>query len=212
MGGTTVSKLGRLAHPWALLRRYAARRRAARAFAQRVENTYGNRSTIERREAAFSARLAALARVHPPPTETRESMIWPAAGPLNGTFGDRHGRMHYGIDVVACEGQPIRAAAHGIVMLVDDIDDYGTTTVVAHAGGVATVYGHQSETIVRSGEEVRQGDVIGLVGSTGRATGPHLHFEVRVDAIARDPVGFLPQLPGDDADGSPPSSGSAIGS
>jgi murein DD-endopeptidase MepM/ murein hydrolase activator NlpD len=138
-------------------------------------------------------------------------MVWPAAGPLNGTFGDRLGRMHYGIDIAASEGQPIMAAAHGIVVLVDEVDDYGTTTVVAHGGGVATVYGHQSETIVRCGEGVRQGDVIGLVGSTGRATGPHLHFEVRVDAIARDPVDFLPQPPGDDADGSPRPSGSATG-
>ena len=110
-------------------------------------------------------------------------------------FGTREGRPHEGIDLPAPVGTPVFAAADGrVVYASNGIRGYGNLVVVRHTGDLLTVYAHNSVLLVTPGQPVRAGDRIALVGQSGRATGPHLHFEVRAGQIPRNPMGFLPQL------------------
>jgi murein DD-endopeptidase MepM/ murein hydrolase activator NlpD len=99
--------------------------------------------------------------------------------------------MHEGIDLGAAYGTPIHAAADGVVVYCGWMEGYGNLTVIDHGGGIATAYGHQSSISVGCNQRVTQGEVIGAVGSTGHSTGPHLHFEVRVNGTPVDPLGYL---------------------
>ncbi len=117
--------------------------------------------------------------------------VWPVLGPVTSPFGWRWGRMHEGIDIGVPSGTPIRAAAPGTVIYAGWLGGYGNLTVIDHGGGVATAYGHQSSLAAGNGASVAQGQVIGYVGSTGHSTGPHLHFEVRVNGVPHDPLGYL---------------------
>lgn len=118
-------------------------------------------------------------------------LIWPVSAGITSPFGWRWGRMHEGIDLGAPYGAPIEAAAAGTVIYAGWLGGYGNLTVIDHGGGLATAYGHQSRIAVSVGQQVAQGEVIGYVGSTGHSTGPHLHFEVRVNGQAVDPLGYL---------------------
>lgn len=124
-------------------------------------------------------------------TASASGLIWPVGAPITSPFGWRWGRMHDGIDLGAAYGTPIEAAAAGTVIYAGWLGGYGNLTVIDHGGGLATAYGHQSRIVVQVGESVAQGQVIGYVGSTGHSTGPHLHFEVRVNGQAVDPLGYL---------------------
>ena len=104
-------------------------------------------------------------------------------------FGDV--RMHTGIDFGASEGTPIHAAADGVVVSAGVLGGYGNATIIDHGNSLATLYAHQSRMIVSAGQSVKRGQVIGYVGHTGYATGPHLHFEVRVDGTPVDPMKYL---------------------
>jgi murein DD-endopeptidase MepM/ murein hydrolase activator NlpD len=117
--------------------------------------------------------------------------VWPVLGPVTSPFGWRWGRMHEGIDIGAPSGTPIRAAAAGTVIYAGWLGGYGNLVVIDHGGGVATAYGHQSSIAAGYGATVAQGQVIGYVGSTGHSTGPHLHFEVRINGVPQDPLGYL---------------------
>jgi murein DD-endopeptidase MepM/ murein hydrolase activator NlpD len=117
--------------------------------------------------------------------------IWPVNAPITSPFGWRWGRMHEGIDLGAAYGTPIAAAASGVVIYAGWEGGYGNLVVIDHGGGLATAYGHQSRIAVSVGQSVTQGETIGYVGSTGHSTGPHLHFEVRVNGQAVDPLGYL---------------------
>jgi murein DD-endopeptidase MepM/ murein hydrolase activator NlpD len=117
--------------------------------------------------------------------------IWPVNAAITSPFGWRWGRMHEGIDLGAAYGTPIAAAASGVVIYAGWEGGYGNLTVIDHGGGLATAYGHQSRIAVSVGQSVSQGETIGYVGSTGHSTGPHLHFEVRVNGQAVDPLGYL---------------------
>jgi len=117
--------------------------------------------------------------------------VWPVNAPITSPFGWRWGRMHEGLDLGAAYGSPIAAAAAGVVIYAGWEGGYGNLVVIDHGGGLATAYGHQSRIAVSVGESVAQGQIIGYVGSTGHSTGPHLHFEVRVDGQAVDPLGYL---------------------
>jgi murein DD-endopeptidase MepM/ murein hydrolase activator NlpD len=118
-------------------------------------------------------------------------LIWPVSGPVTSPFGWRWGRMHQGIDIGVGMGTPIHAAASGTVIYCGWEQGYGNFVVLDHGGNLATAYGHQSQIAVTCGQQVAQGQVIGYVGCTGHCTGPHLHFEVRIDGNPVDPLGYL---------------------
>lgn len=124
----------------------------------------------------------------PPPSSVR----WPSAGRLSSTYGERWGRMHEGIDMAAPAGDPVVAAEAGEVYFAARLGGYGNTVLIDHGGGMHTLYAHQSELHVSEGDLVERGEVIGLIGSTGRSTGPHLHFEIQLDGEPVDPMRFLP--------------------
>jgi murein DD-endopeptidase MepM/ murein hydrolase activator NlpD len=117
--------------------------------------------------------------------------IWPVNGTFTSPFGMRWGRLHAGIDIAAPSGTSIRAADGGTVQIASWYGGYGNYTCIGHGGGISTCYGHQSSIGVGVGQNVSQGQVIGAVGSTGHSTGPHLHFEVRINGNPVDPMGYL---------------------
>jgi murein DD-endopeptidase MepM/ murein hydrolase activator NlpD len=117
--------------------------------------------------------------------------IWPVDGAVVSGFGMRWGRLHEGIDITAPTGTPIWAAAAGTVIHAGWLGGYGNLVVVDHGDGLATAYAHASVILVALGQEVAQGETVALVGSTGNSSGPHLHFEVRVNGIAVDPLLYL---------------------
>jgi murein DD-endopeptidase MepM/ murein hydrolase activator NlpD len=117
--------------------------------------------------------------------------IWPVNGVVVSGFGMRWGRMHEGIDIAAGSGTPIWAAAAGTVIHAGWLGGYGNLVVVDHGNGLATAYAHASAILVAVGQHVSQGETVSLVGSTGNSSGPHLHFEVRVNGVAVDPLLYL---------------------
>ncbi|HEX5983427.1 MAG TPA: peptidoglycan DD-metalloendopeptidase family protein [Solirubrobacterales bacterium] len=130
----------------------------------------------------------------PLPTPSAAGFIWPVEGTFTSPFGERWGSMHEGIDIAAPEGTPIRAAADGTVILMQseyESGGYGNYTCIDHGGGLSTCYAHQSGFATSSGASVSQGDLIGYVGNTGHSFGAHLHFEVRINGEAVDPMGYL---------------------
>ena len=119
-------------------------------------------------------------------------LIWPTSGRVTSEYGYRWGRMHQGIDIGAGTGTPIRAAKAGEVIFAGTQGGYGRTVVISHGGGFSTLYAHQSSIAASDGQSVSQGQVIGYVGNTGNSTGPHLHFETRVNGAAQNPRAYLP--------------------
>ena len=120
-------------------------------------------------------------------------LIWPVEGRVMSRFGWRGHRHHDGIDIAAPEGTPVVAAADGIVIYSGNgFRGYGNLIVIKHTPRVFTIYAHNKKNLVRKGQKVRQGQTIALVGSTGRATGPHLHFELRIGNKPVDPLKYLP--------------------
>jgi len=118
-------------------------------------------------------------------------LIWPCDGVVVSGFGMRWGRMHEGIDIGCAYGTPNRAAAAGTVIYAGWLGGYGNLVVVDHGNGLSTAYAHASSILVSVGQSVSQGQTVSLVGSTGNSTGPHLHFEVRINGIAVDPLPYL---------------------
>ncbi len=125
-------------------------------------------------------------------TPSAAGLIWPVQGPITSPFGPRWGGFHPGIDIGIPEGTPIHAAAAGTVIYCGWESGYGNLVVIDHHNGLATAYAHQSRIAVACNQNVNQGDVIGYSGCTGFCTGPHLHFEVRVNGSPVDPLGYLP--------------------
>jgi len=129
-----------------------------------------------------------------PQQQAGRGYIWPTQGTLTSGYGWRWGRMHKGIDIAAPVGTPVVAAAGGVVVSSGwDSGGYGNKVDIRHPDGSVTRYGHNSRLLVREGQEVRQGQLISEMGSTGRSTGPHLHFEVHPSGRgAINPMAFLP--------------------
>lgn len=115
----------------------------------------------------------------------------PSRGGITSPFGVRWGKMHNGIDIGASMGDPIYAAMDGKVCCTEWEDGYGNVIKIDHGEGVQTIYAHCSSIEVKMGECVKQGEKIGQVGSTGRSTGPHVHFEVRIDNVPQNPLKYL---------------------
>ena len=118
-------------------------------------------------------------------------LIWPVNGPVVSGFGPRWGSFHEGIDIAVPTGTPIRAAASGSVSIAGSVGGYGNYTCIDHGGGLSTCYAHQERILVSVGQEVAQAQVIGVSDCTGHCLGPHVHFEVRVNGQAVDPLGYL---------------------
>lgn len=123
-----------------------------------------------------------------------ETFLWPVSGRVNSGFGPRGSSFHDGLDIAAPEGTPIRAVEDGEVIYSDRLRGYGNTVIIRHGGGIASVYAHNQVNLVREGQQVGRGEIIARVGSTGRVTGPHLHFEIRKNNLAQDPLLYLPEL------------------
>ena len=148
---------------------------------------------------AESSRLAAVIQRQ---TRTYRTTPWtgrlkpPVAGRITSGFGMRRHpilggmRMHTGVDIAAPHGTPIRASGDGVVIDTGWHSGYGQTIIISHGGNLSTLYAHCSSISAREGQKVKQGDVIGRVGATGLATGPHVHFEVRVNGACVDPLKY----------------------
>ncbi len=117
---------------------------------------------------------------------------WPARGPITSGFGTRWGSFHEGIDIGVGTGTAVHASRSGRVTRAGWDGGYGKVVMISHGGGLTTVYAHLSQLEVSVGEQVDQGQVVGLSGSTGNSTGPHLHFEVRVNGTQKNPLSYLP--------------------
>ncbi len=137
------------------------------------------------------ASLAEIVRARPPVTPGVD-FAWPVAAPVGSPFGPRLRGWHGGIDLQAERGTPIRAAAPGMVIMSGWEGGYGHVVKIWHHADLMTVYAHNQENYVRVGDWVERGEVIGTVGSTGRASAAHLHFEIRHDGKKYDPLFWLP--------------------
>ena len=172
----------------------AAARRQHRATLAKVrdqkEVLEGDLSTISAKIQEQLAQLGGGVLPAGPIRAGSGELIWPVDGPITSGFGPRWGSFHEGIDISAPTGTPIRAAKSGTIVLAAYTGGYGNYTCVTHGGGLSTCYGHQSS-FARTSGSISQGSILGYVGSTGHSTGPHLHFEVRVNGQAVDPLGYL---------------------
>jgi len=129
----------------------------------------------------------------PPPP----SLILPTSGTLTQTFSSKEESLHEGIDISAPEGRDVLASASGRVLYADNrLRGYGNMVIIRHEGKWATIYAHLKRITTKEGEFVSQGEKIGEVGSTGRSTAPHLHFELRYGKTPVDPLLYLPSLTG----------------
>ena len=123
--------------------------------------------------------------------------LWPVEGQVTGSFGERidpfngEGAFHCGVDISASYGQPVIATADGVVMFADFMGGYGREVTIDHGHGISTRYGHLANFAVISGQQVHRGDIIGYVGLSGRSTGPHLHYEVRINDTPVNPHKYL---------------------
>ena len=139
---------------------------------------------------AGAATLAALRR---PPPRSLLRFAWPVSGPVGDGFGPRGPLFHTGIDFPVPAGTPVRAAGYGCVQAAGwDAGGYGNLVVIGHRLGMTSWYAHLRRIAVRPGACIGAGDLVGSVGSTGRSTGPHLHFELRLRGAALNPLSGLP--------------------
>ena len=170
------------------------------ALNDRIKDYLAEADAVAKEEAS----LVAYIRTHSAPTRSSRGgdsgdvgrvsgagLIWPVRGPVTSEYGSRWGRMHEGIDIGAGSGTAIHAAKGGTVVFSGTMNGYGNVVVIDHGGGFSTLYAHQSRRAASDGQEVGQGDVIGYVGSTGHSTGPHLHFETRVNGNPQNPRRYL---------------------
>ena len=150
---------------------------------------------LEAQSEALAARIRAAQQQssasNGPVVSGSGQLSWPVSGPVTSSFGVRWGRMHEGIDIAVGQGTPVRAAAAGTVIYAGWMEGYGNLVAIDHGNGLSTAYGHNSSLASSVGQSVSAGQVIAYSGSTGHSTGPHVHFEVRVNGAPVDPLGYL---------------------
>ena len=150
---------------------------------------------LEAQSAELAARIRAAQQQSSESTTVYASgsgvLSWPVAGTVTSGFGYRWGRMHEGVDIAVGQGTPVQAAGAGTVIYAGWLGGYGNLVVVDHGNGLSTAYAHNSSLVSAVGQSVTTGQVIAYSGSTGHSTGPHVHFEVRVNGGAVDPLGYL---------------------
>jgi len=166
------------------------------ADAAKLAPTY--RESLDQYNFLQSASISTLYRSYPRQWQTNiRPSLWPVEGRLMSPFGGRtdpfsgEGAIHTGVDLAAPFGTPVKVAADGIVLKTEWSGGYGMLVVVDHGGGLETYYAHLSRFSVVVGQEVRRGDVIAMSGSSGRATSPHLHYEIRIGGAPVNPYPFL---------------------
>jgi len=153
----------------------------------------------DRERIASESERKRIARIHYSEIEPNVRFIWPVTGHISSIFGLRRffneleRRPHNGLDIAADEGTPIKAAANATVMDTGDFFFSGNMIYLDHGQGIISLYAHLSEISVKPGDIVKQGDIIGKVGQTGRVTGPHLHFAVYANQALIDPMFMLPK-------------------
>ena len=159
------------------------------------DSTLAEIDALEQQSAALAARIREAQQRSSAPAVVAPSgsgvLGWPVSGPVTSGFGVRWGRMHEGIDIAVGEGTPVRAAAAGTVIYAGWMSGYGNLVAVDHGNGLSTAYAHNSSLAVSVGQSVAAGEVVSYSGNTGNSTGPHVHFEVRVNGSAVDPLGYL---------------------
>jgi murein DD-endopeptidase MepM/ murein hydrolase activator NlpD len=143
--------------------------------------------------------------------------LWPVLGPITSSFGEREdpfngeGTFHSGVDISAGFGTAVHAAADGVVQTASMESGYGREVVIDHGNGIETLYGHLSGFAVTAGQQVREGQIIGYVGMSGRSTGPHLHYEVRIHNTPVNPHRYLRETPSQLANNDPLTNSALIG-
>jgi murein DD-endopeptidase MepM/ murein hydrolase activator NlpD len=123
------------------------------------------------------------------------ALAWPLRGVLYARFGKKGKEPHDGVDLAAPAGQPVKTAAPGTVLFAGEQKGYGLIVIVEHDDGLITLYAHNRDLRVKTGQKVRDGQVVATVGDSGRTSGPHLHFEVRKEGKPVDPLDFLGAVP-----------------
>ncbi len=177
-------------------RALAGAREDRAGFVAEAESLAAESAALAARIAAAQAAAAAAATpvysvAGPPAPSPGASLRWPVSGPVTSGFGTRWGRMHEGIDIAVPSGTPVHAAAAGTVVYSGTLGGYGNIVVIDHGNGLSTSYAHNSSLNVAQGAYVGVGSVIALSGNTGHSTGPHVHFEVRVNGAPVDPTRYL---------------------
>lgn len=151
-----------------------------------------------------NAEIAALRKVDNPEPMFRTGFVWPATGRISGVYGSQRilngepKQPHYGVDIAAPVGTPIRAPADGVVVLAaDDLYYTGGTVILDHGHGLSSAFLHMSAVTVKVGDRLRQGDMLGKLGATGRATGPHLDWRMNWFDSRIDPQLLVPPMSGE---------------
>ena len=155
------------------------------------EHLEGDLRELQEEQARIQARLAGVPGTIGPPRVGSGGLVWPVNGPVSSGFGMRWGRLHAGIDIPVPSGTPVRAAASGSVRIAGWMGGYGNYICIQHAGALSTCYGHNTSLSVSVGQSVSQGSVIASSGNTGNSTGPHVHFETRINGSPVDPMAYL---------------------
>jgi len=173
---------------------------------QRIDKLDQNMVTPDpKTEVRIKSDQARVKEARATPSDLRHflmNFIWPATGPISGVYGSQRilngvpKAPHFGTDIAAPEGSPIVAPADGVVRFADsDLYLTGGTVIIDHGFGIYSSYLHMSRLDVRVGQALHQGDAIGAVGKTGRATGPHLHWGLNWNEIRLDPALLVPPMP-----------------
>ncbi len=181
---------------------------AARAYdIQRIDGLPSRMVTpppeVTERIRRENARIAALREVDRPESQFRSGFVWPAIGRISGVYGSQRilngepRQPHYGVDVAAPVGTPIKAPADGLVVLAEgDLYYTGGTVILDHGHGLSSAFLHLDSVSVKVGDRLRQGDVLGALGATGRVTGPHLDWRMNWFEARIDPQLLVPPMPG----------------
>ena len=179
-------------------------RKTALTYSPRTDNQRAERPTLTNdfviiSEASEAPPTRRLSTPKAGATSANIPSIWPVVGILrsgvgvrNNPFGGSSIEFHKGQDISAPSGTPVNATADGVVVIARWVKGYGNGIYIDHGNGISTRYGHLSRIDVVEGQTVKRGEHLGLVGSTGRSTGPHLHYEVRIDGQPTNPIPYLP--------------------
>jgi len=173
---------------------YSSLKKRREEYERRLKELEASSNQLEK---LIQAKIAARKKSKQAAPDGTGILAWPLRGRITSGFGYRRHPLwggksfHRGIDIAAPYGKSITAADGGEVILAGWWDGYGKAVVIDHGKSISTVYGHMSRIYVKNGQKIKKGQVVGLVGSTGYSTGPHLHFEVRKDGSPQNPLKWL---------------------